>query len=139
MIDTTLDWQERYALGIPAVDDAHLKLIRMINHLVICIVEGTDRASISASLGDILSATSAHFALEEKIMRDSHYDRYFEHKADHDRLLDQLRDMMDDYGVHGRLEPAQLVRVLDEWFSEHIRSHDARLHRLVELPGSPAA
>jgi hemerythrin-like metal-binding protein len=139
MTDTQLEWQERYSLGIPSVDHEHQQMINMINHLVIRIVKGTDREFISASLGDILSGISAHFALEEKIMRDRRYDRYFQHKAEHDRLLDQLRDIMDDFDVHGKLVPAQLVRALDEWFSEHFRTEDARLHSLVrpEEPTTP--
>ena len=93
MSQSQLQWQERYAIGIPAVDHEHQELIRMINDLVMRILEGTDVAFVSDSLGDILSAIGAHFALEEKIMRDRHYDQYFDHKSDHDRLLDQLRDL----------------------------------------------
>jgi hemerythrin-like metal-binding protein len=136
MSESQLEWQERYSLGIPAIDHEHRELINMINHLVIRIIEGTEREFIIAALGDILSAIGAHFALEEKIMRERNYDRYFPHKSDHDRLLDQLRDIMDDYELHGTLKPAQLVRALDEWFSEHFRTEDARLHRLAQAGAS---
>ncbi len=30
-------------------------------------------------------------------MRDNDYDEYRDHKADHERLLDDFRDLMDDY------------------------------------------
>ena len=138
MNQTQLHWQERYAIGIPAVDHEHQELIRMINNLVTRILEGSDVTFVSDSLGDILSAIGAHFALEEKIMRDRHYDQYFDHKADHDRLLDQLRDIMDDYEVHRQINPAQLVAALDDWFSVHFRTRDARLHQLESGHG-PAA
>ena len=138
MSSALLQWQERYAIGIPAVDYEHQELIRMINDLVTRIAEGTDADFISASLGDILSGIGAHFALEEKVMRDRHYDQYFDHKTDHDRLLDQLRDIMDDYEIHRQISPAQLVQALDGWFAVHFRSHDARLH-LLETGHGPAA
>ncbi|OGT83543.1 MAG: hypothetical protein A3H91_12070 [Gammaproteobacteria bacterium RIFCSPLOWO2_02_FULL_61_13] len=137
MSQSQLQWQERYAIGIPAVDHEHQELIRMINDLVMRILEGTDVAFVSDSLGDILSAIGAHFALEEKIMRDRHYDQYFDHKSDHDRLLDQLRDIMDDYAVHRQISPAELVQTLDAWFSEHFRTRDARLHSLKNQSGRP--
>lgn len=110
----------------------------MINELMTRIVEGTDTEFISASLGDILSGIGAHFALEEKIMRDRRYDQYFDHKADHDRLLDQLRDIMDDYEIHRQISPAHLVQALDDWFSVHFRTRDARLHQLVKEPAPSA-
>ena len=137
MSQSQLQWQERYAIGIPAVDHEHQELIRMINDLVMRILEGTDVAFVSDSLGDIHSAIGAHFALEEKIMRDRHYDQYFDHKSDHDRLLDQLRDIMDDYAVHRQISPAELVQTLDTWFSEHFRTRDARLHSLANQSGRP--
>lgn len=131
MSDTSLEWQQRYELGIPAIDHEHRGMVEMINRLVARIGAGADTAYISAALGDILSGISAHFALEEKLMRDRGYDQYLDHKADHDRLVDQLRDIMDDFEQHGRIRPTELVQVLDEWFSEHFRTRDARLHRLV--------
>jgi hemerythrin-like metal-binding protein len=131
MNESSLSWQSRYELGIPSIDHEHREMVEAINRLVARIDEGTDTAFISAALGDILSGISAHFALEEKLMRDRQYDQYFDHKADHDRLVDQLRDIMDDFELHGRIRPSELVRALDEWFSEHFRTCDARLHRLA--------
>ena len=135
MSGAQLHWQERYAIGIPAVDHEHQELIRMINDLVTRVLEGSDVQFVSEALGDILSAIGAHFALEEKIMRERRYDQYFDHKADHDRLLDQLRDIMDDYEVYRQINPSQLVAALDDWFSVHFRTRDARLHNLENKSG----
>jgi len=133
-----LQWSDRYAIGIPAVDHEHRELIRMINDLVTRVLEGSDVQFVSDCLGDILSAIGAHFALEERIMRERHYDQYFDHKADHDRLLDQLRDIMDDYEMTRRINPSELVVALDDWFSVHFRTRDARLHTMENAPGQPA-
>jgi len=51
-------------------------------------------------LGDINARICAHFALEERLMRERGYDENREHKADHDRLLDDLRErrrLIDEY------------------------------------------
>jgi hemerythrin len=130
MSETRLQWQDRYSIGIPAVDHEHQELIRMINDLLIRIQEGTDADFISDSLGEILSVIGAHFALEEKIMREHHYDQYFDHKADHDRLLDQLRDIMDSHAMYQQISAPELVQALDGWFTVHFRTRDARLHML---------
>ena len=82
-------------------------------------------------LGELYTRITAHFALEEKIMRDNDYDEYQDHKADHERLLDDIRDLMDDYedGVYVDVERFGIR--LDEWFSEHFRTRDARLHKMI--------
>ena len=62
------------------------------------------------------------------------YDQYAEHKQDHERLLDEIRDIMDDHETGGGSIEDQLATRLTPWFSEHFRTHDARFHR-AELPG----
>ena len=78
--------------------------------------------------GDLYKAISSHFALEERVMRERRYDALAEHKADHERLLDQLRDMMDAQADGAILDDAQFGGQLAEWFAGHFRTHDARFH-----------
>ena len=62
------------------------------------------------------------------------YDEYHHHKADPDRLLNQLRDIMNNYEVLRQITAAQLVVALDNWFSVHFRTRDTRLHNLEDSP-----
>ena len=126
---TLIEWKDQYSLGVPAIDFEHRELIELINELYDNVQRvGTD-TSTADFLGELYARITAHFALEEKIMRDSGYDEYTEHKADHERLLDDIRDLMDDYedGVYVDLE--RFGDRLDSWFSEHFRTRDARLHK----------
>lgn len=61
-------------------------------------------------------------------MRDARYDALPEHKSDHESLLDQLRDIMDKVEDDGSYDRERLSRDLERWFTEHFRTHDARLH-----------
>jgi hemerythrin-like metal-binding protein len=124
-----INWKEQYNLGVPAIDFEHRELIELINQLYGSVHQvGTDTTTADF-LGELYTRITAHFALEEKIMRDSRYDEYVDHKDDHERLLDDIRDLMDDYedGVYVDLE--RFGSRLDEWFSEHFRTRDARLHK----------
>jgi len=56
------------------------------------------------------------------------YDQLTQHKNDHERLLDELRDIMEDFEENSRIDENMLARRLDAWFSRHFESHDARLH-----------
>jgi hemerythrin len=75
-----------------------------------------------------LRAISAHFALEERFMREHSYDRFVEHKQAHEQLLEEIRDIMDGYEAAPEAASRQLSARLDAWFTVHFRTHDARLH-----------
>jgi hemerythrin len=46
-------------------------------------------------------------------------------------LLDEIRDIMEDYEVNDLFDERVLAQRLDAWFSRHFESHDARLHRAL--------
>lgn len=122
-----LQWKDRYSVGVAAVDHEHKELIALINKLHDELVAQGAPLTVEAFFGDLLKAITAHFALEERFMREHRYDQLVQHKADHERLLDEIRDMMDalDEGE------TDLSERLDAWFSRHFETHDARLHQAL--------
>ena len=126
-----LHWEDRYSVGVAAVDHEHRELIELINRLY---AEASARGSKDAIVdffGDLLKAISSHFALEERLMRERGYDQLAQHKNDHERLLDELRDIMEDFEASERIDEKLLAQSLDAWFSRHFESHDARLHSIL--------
>ena len=124
-----IEWKEAFSVGVPSVDLEHRELIEMINDLHGLMGKGASQDKVIAALGEIYAQISAHFALEEKFMRDTGYSAYPNHKNDHESLLDELRDIMDRVEDDGRYDEARLSSELEHWFSEHFRTHDAKLHR----------
>ncbi|MCX7384773.1 MAG: hemerythrin domain-containing protein [Alphaproteobacteria bacterium] len=120
-------WRDDFNTGIAAVDHEHRELIGLINgiHADLCV----GRTSADALLGHLHDAIAAHFALEERIMRVHAYGGYAPHKEDHERLLDDIRDIMDHHAA--RPDQARLGARLAAWFSHHFRTLDADLHRLL--------
>jgi hemerythrin len=123
-----LEWRDDFSIGILEVDHEHRELIDMINSLHGRLLEPHHGAGIGEFLGELHAQIAAHFALEEKIMRSRRYAEFAEHKRDHERLLDEIRDIMDDYELQERYDAKALSAALDAWFSVHFRTHDARLH-----------
>ena len=124
-----LQWRDEFSVGIAEVDHEHRELIELIGTLQQDLQTGNNTQKIMLSLGEIYAQISSHFALEEKMMRDTRYQAYAEHKEDHETLLDDLRDIMDDVEDDGILDEVQLSDDLNRWFSDHFRTHDAKLHR----------
>lgn len=125
-----LQWKDRYSLGIEAVDHEHKGLIDLINRLHGELMKDVSGEATEAFFGDLLMHISAHFALEERIMLDRKYDQFPDHKKDHERLLDDLRDIMDNALAEDGPDVGAdaLAKCLDDWFSRHFETHDARFH-----------
>jgi len=130
-----LEWKDSYSVGIPAVDHEHQELIGLVNQLHGALASAQPEDAVSEIFGDLFRAISSHFALEERFMREHGYDQTTQHKADHERLLDELRDIMDDYRDREDHSGENLIVSVEAWFANHFKTHDARLHsRLGEHP-----
>ena len=123
-----LHWENRYSVGVEAVDHEHRELVDLINRLYEEARSKGSKVAVLGFFGDLFKSISAHFALEERIMRERGYDQLLQHKDDHERLLDEIRDIMEDYEVTDLLDEQLLSQRLDAWFSRHFETHDARLH-----------
>jgi hemerythrin len=123
-----IEWKQEFALGVADVDHEHRELIDLINELYGHLERQDSAVSVEDFLGEIYAKISAHFALEEKIMRAHDYDQYGDHKSDHERLLDEIRDIMDAYEDDARFDKDALAACLSTWFTEHFKTKDARLH-----------
>jgi len=124
-----LQWSDAFSVGVPAVDHEHREMIALINELHATFVRDRSDPAVEEFLGEVHTRIAAHFALEEKLMRERRYDEFDDHKADHEDLLDDIREIMDAYDMDPELDEEALSSRLESWFSEHFSTHDARLHQ----------
>ena len=94
---TRLTWKPEYSVCIESVDFEHQEMIELINKIYDAIKDKKNPESIEHFLGEVHSTISAHFALEERVMRRANYDEFEAHKDDHEELLDVIRDLMDEF------------------------------------------
>jgi hemerythrin len=123
-----LQWKPEYSVGIDAMDDEHREMIDLINETYRRLASDADADQVDECLGKIFNTISMHFALEEKMMRNAHYAELEAHKEDHEELLDQLRDLMDEFTDDRAAGATQLEQSLSDWFSSHFSTFDACLH-----------
>jgi hemerythrin len=128
---SVLQWREELSVGIDDVDREHKQLIELIGRLQRDVQAGANADNVIGLLREIYTEIAAHFANEEKLMRLAHYRAYADHKEDHETLLDDLRDIIDEVEDDGVLDESRLTDDLDRWFSDHFQTHDAKLHRIV--------
>ena len=127
-----IEWRDEFSTGIGSIDYEHRELIALINEIHGRVDSDHHTSAVLEFFGALHASISSHFALEEVIMRSASYDEYEAHKDEHERLLDDIRDIMDDYDNATDDEYREtLGKHLEDWFSEHFRTMDARLHRIV--------
>ncbi|MBM3556429.1 MAG: bacteriohemerythrin [Alphaproteobacteria bacterium] len=130
-----IEWRDAFNTGVPAIDHEHRELVRLINRLYADLIEKRDSPQASFFFGELYGAISAHFALEERFMREGRYAGFAAHKDDHERLLDEIRDLMDEYETGGGDDfKRHLAKRLSDWFTVHFQAQDAKLHGAIGYP-----
>ena len=129
---TIIEWREEFKTGDPAVDHEHQQLIDDINGVYAGMGDGPPDDETMRRLGDLLAHITAHFALEEAVMREQLYDGYQPHKDDHEVLLDHISDIMDAYEAGVFMDRREeFGNGLRDWFAGHFGTLDARLQRVL--------
>ena len=128
-----LEWRDEFCTGIEGVDHEHEQLIEQINSVYDMIRGRADREDVVDGLGEIYGSISAHFALEESMMIRHNYADYDQHQTDHERLLDEIREITDEFEATEQLDDARLARRLTDWFQLHFKTHDSRLHKMAAM------
>ncbi|MDK1119005.1 MAG: hemerythrin family protein [Anaerolineae bacterium] len=126
-----IEWRDEFKIGIEEVDFEHRELIELINELYSETKKENSAMVVMDCLEEIYAKISAHFALEEKVMRVLKYDQCEDHKEDHERLLDSIRDIMDEYMDNPTLDEEKFSDRLNDWFVNHFSTKDARLHKFL--------
>lgn len=123
-----IEWKEEYSIGNASVDEEHELLITQINKLYQQLNQPLDTMVIESMLSDIQTDISTHFALEELLMQEAGFAEFEDHKQDHERLLDQIGDMIFHFTEDPESGRELLINRLSDWFSNHFRGFDSRLH-----------
>ena len=127
-----IDWRREFETGITEVDHEHRELVVLINRLHAEIGSGASKEQVSTFLGEVFARIAAHFALEEAVMRKHGYDEYAAHKAEHEELLDEIRDIMDEHEATSAADSSTaLSGAVRDWFVNHFKTKDARLHKKI--------
>lgn len=121
-----LEWSPAYDTGIGGIDYEHHRLVDMLNEIHELMRKGAEPDEIAAVLADLHALASAHFALEEKIMRDQKYPGLAARRDIHYHLLDQVREIMDAYETGSYRVGESLPETLKQWLMEAM-GNDARM------------
>jgi hemerythrin len=130
-------WLPKYETGNPSVDRQHQRLFEMVNELHHGIIAGQGRETMGPTLKALAKYTLEHFATEEGFMRASGYEHYPRHKARHDELAKQVKELITQYDSGALALPGTLSKFLADWLTHHIKEEDMEM--ITWLRSKPSA
>ncbi|NEX22297.1 hemerythrin family protein [Thiorhodococcus mannitoliphagus] len=117
------DFEERYVLGVPAMDRNHREFVDLVNRMA-----EASNATFAYLFSEMVQHTHAHFAAEEVMMRETAFSASDEHRDEHRRVLGELDWFCSRLQQgHISLARAYVVDQIPGWFKEHALTMDTAL------------
>jgi hemerythrin len=120
------EWKPEYSVQIASIDAQHLKLVRMINDLYEAIEAGRGKEALIAIIQGLESYVETHFAYEEDLFARFGYPETSSHKAEHEKLVQQVRDLRAKLDWGQTVISTQVMMFLTKWLVAHIQGSDKK-------------
>ncbi|MDR3123764.1 MAG: bacteriohemerythrin [Treponema sp.] len=126
--DVFVEWEDRYSVGIPMIDEQHKELIRLTNELYKgCLAgEETARAYFMTAVKGTVDYVKYHFGMEEKLLQNVKYPELAEHKREHEAFVKNILEEVQSFKEGKKFVPNIFVRYLKDWILSHIAVADRR-------------
>jgi hemerythrin len=128
-----VEWDDRYLIGIPQVDEQHKKLIDLTNKLYAGCLAGDDAARdyFMESVHGTVAYVKEHFSAEEKILEVVKYPGLVEHKKAHEGFVKQIFEDVKSFERGKKFIPNVFVRYLKDWILTHIAVEDKKYAKYI--------
>lgn len=117
-------WDEQHSVRVRQIDDDHKGMIALVNELhdAMKLRKGGDE--IARILAALIARTRDHFASEERLMINHDYGGYPRHKAEHERLLQEISVLEKRFAEGDLLLSFGIMLYLKGWALGHVLSYD---------------
>ncbi|QDF96244.1 hemerythrin [Azoarcus sp. DD4] len=118
------EWDDDYNVGVSDIDEQHLELVALINQLHRAIRDHKASKQVRNTLDELIEYTRTHFAIEERLMRESNYPEYETHRGYHEALIDQIHVLREKLDSGEASITFELLHFLRMWLIRHILDVD---------------
>ncbi|AFM10834.1 bacteriohemerythrin [Turneriella parva] len=118
-----LEWTIEYSTGIPKIDSQHAYLFELANRLSRSLASGRSDEILANIIQELNEYVTTHFAYEESVMQNAHYDALVQHQAMHQKMREQLGEYVVQL-QNKTLSAQALSKFLETWLTQHILHED---------------
>lgn len=130
----SLDWNERYQSGEPAIDQQH----QLIFQLVRAFMNASNVTDLEHCASQLLQTIRAHFAYEEALMQRLGFGDFEEHARSHRQLLARLNTLRQRISGDP-LDKMEMNVFFKHWALSHLPVADARFAEFLAHDGKRSA
>lgn len=119
-------WDDKYSVKIPQIDDQHKKLFSLLSSLHEKISQGKAKAILEPLLKELEDYTQYHFKTEEDFMIQTQYSEYQEHKKAHQYFIEKITEFKKQFEQMREVSaiPIEIWIFLKDWLISHILKMD---------------
>jgi hemerythrin len=131
-----VEWEDRYSVGIPAIDRQHKELLNITNDLYNACQLGDEaaREHFMNVIHRAVEYVKFHFSAEEQIMERIKFPESAEHKKQHESFVKRVLENVGEFESGKKFVPNTFVRFLKDWILTHIAMSDQKYHTyIIEL------
>jgi len=110
----SFEWKDSYSVNNELMDRQHRRMLDLATRVL---QAGKDSELLQLHLDSLCSHTQEHFRAEERLMRECGFPGYVEHRATHDRIMDQFHSLNALLRVNPRAT-SRLEVLMVEWVLE---------------------
>jgi hemerythrin-like metal-binding protein len=126
-----IEWKPEYSVGIESIDNQHRKLIGLINALQTAVDYSTGEEFERQALEELVDYTRTHFKYEEGLMEQNGYPDFEPHRAEHERMIAQVDEVMEAYRQDQDNAMRNAITFLKGWLVNHINGTDQQYSKFL--------
>ena len=130
-----MSWKDEYSVRITTIDTQHKKLVDLLNQIHEATHAGRGKEVVEKILNDLVAYTKLHFATEEEYLKKHAYPGFSQHKAEHDKLANQVLQFQQDYKSGKALMSIEIMQFLRDWLTKHILGSDKQYSPFLNSKG----
>ena len=131
-----VDWEDRFSVGVPVIDNQHKRLITMTNELHNACQHSDDYANeqFVKTVREAVAYVKYHFSTEEQVMEQIGYPGLLDHRRIHTGFAQEVLKNALYYKEGKKFVPNLFVRFLRDWILSHVAFIDSDMGEyIVEL------
>ena len=124
------EWKDTYCIGNDQVDKEHQKLVSLANLVLSLSASGESAEIIRKAVLTLYDYTKTHFAHEEQLMEEIHYEHLEEHRTIHSNIVAEMNRIMKETKSLPDLIQ-KLKTLMATWVIDHIVEQDTKIGRAL--------
>ncbi|MFC1744794.1 bacteriohemerythrin [Candidatus Riflebacteria bacterium] len=126
-----IPWKAEYSVKNGEIDHQHKKLFEIMEQLHAAAMKGESNTMLEETLQKLAEYTGYHFSAEEKMMQESSYELYENHKWEHESFVKKVLDFTVEFKDR-KMNTFKILDFLSKWLKNHILLTDKKFGEFLK-------